>query len=411
MTFGSTSRTQLRYTVETTPGTTPTTGNSYNLRMTGESLDFALTLTGDKEIRPDRQQTSATVTDAKAAGDVKVHFQYAEYDRWFAGLLQNAWSAYGTNGVGTTFTATVTAGVLGVTASTITAAVAPTGTSAFTDLQPGQWFQFQAVGDPNNGKLFRVSTTVPASATVLTLDVNTPAVASTDSDAAISSSRLTNGTTMVSYSLEKNFEDIGQFLIYRGMNVSKFTTTFSSASLTEATFSFMGMNSNIGTATELPGAPIASQTYAIQNAVTGVGNVWENGAPIVGTAIKSLSLNVDNSLRDQMAIGTLGAAGIASGTLQVKGSLEVYFANETIYNQYLNSTYTSLSVSSQDALGNGYVITMPHTILTTGKVAAGAINQDLIATFDYEAKADLGNANPLLQQTIFIDRVGAAVVP
>lgn len=403
--FASTNREQLRYIPEVDWGVTPNTGNGINLRMTGESLDWTLTKQSDKEIRDDRQLTSTTTVDAQAAGDIKIHFQYAEYDKFYAALMQDAWVAFGTNGVGTTFTADFTT-------TTITASVATTGSSIFTGLKKGQWFRLLAPTNGNNGKLFRVSTVTPPTSTVITLDVSTPAVAaSAIALCVIQSSRLTNGVTMPSFTLEKGMADVTQFFSYQGACISKFATSFAAAALIEGTFTVLGKNSDRDVVTILPGSPVASQPYDIDNAVGGVRTVWEGGTPITTTSIMKIDIDIDNNLRPQKAIGILGLAGIGVGTFAVKGNVDIYFADGAIYDKFLNDVYTSFTFSVQDTAGNGYVFTMPKVMLTSGKIQAGSKDADLMATFTYECYADAANADATLRKTIFMDRVGVAVLP
>jgi hypothetical protein len=380
--FAAANRVQLAYVPESAFGTIPTTGNPYALRTTGESLAF------------------------------KVHVQYAEYDRLLAGLMRSSWSAYGTNGVGTTFSASVTAGTLGTVASVITAGAAPTGSSAFASLQPGQWFRVNMPGDPNDGKLVRVSTSVATTTTTVTLDVNTPLTASTSvAGSSISTSRLTNGVTLQSFTIEKQMLDVGQYHTFRGMNVSKFSTTFASKSLTEGTFTFLGKDMLPAGATQLTGTVAVSNTYDIQNGVRGLGQLWEGGAPLTSTSIKSVSMDIDSGLRAQDAAGTLGLVGVGIGTFKVTGKLTVYFATGALYAKFLADTYTSFVIATQDTAGNGYIITAPKVMLTSGKVLAGGQDTDIMAEFDYTAYADKTNAVAALRQTLFIDRVGAAVAP
>jgi hypothetical protein len=394
----------MRIIAESVYNTIPVSGNPYNLRMTGESLDFTRTKESDKEIRDDRQLSTTTTVDAQAAGDIKVHVQYAEYDRLFAAVLQDTWTVFGTNGVGTTFTADYTA-------TTITASVATSGSSIFTSLQKGQWFRLLAPSTANDGKLLRVSSSVAPTTTVITLDANTPAtVATATALCVIQTSRLTNGVTMPSFTLERGMSDINQFMAYRGMCVSKFATQFSAGALNDGTFSFMGSGFTRNTATNLPGTPVVSQTYNITNGVTGVGNIWAGGAPLTDS-IKSMTIDIDNTLRGQKAIGTLGNVNIGVGTFMVKGTMEVYFANGTLYDQFANDTFTSVNLSVQDTSGNGYVLTFPRVMLTAAKVQAGSKDADLMASFEYTAYADLANATTALRKTMFMDRVGVAVLP
>jgi hypothetical protein len=405
MPLPSADRVQLAYIPETNFGQVPVAGNGAYLRMTGETLNFDLTKENDKEMNATAELTSSTTTGAQAGGDIKIHMQYAEYDRLFASLLRSAWSVYGTNGVGTAFAGTMTA-------TTITAGAAPIGSSAFTTLQKGQWFKLNAPGDANDGKFFRVHGTTAPTTTAITLDPSTPATASGPiAGCTISTSRLQNGVTLTPFTIERQVAEVNQYFTYRGQYPSKFTTEFASKSMTDGTFTFLGKDMVLNAASQLPGVTAASQTYDIHNGVTGVGNIWENGAPLAGVTIKKMSIEIDSGLRAQDGLGVLGLVGAGIGTFVVKGSLEVYFANGALFTKFMNDVYTSLGLATKDSLGNGYVITLPRVQLTKATVNAGSKNSDLMASFEYTAYKDVANATPALRATMFIDRVGAAVTP
>ena len=329
--------------------------------------------------------------------------QYAEYEGLIAGAMQNTFMVFGVNGVGAPFTGTMAP-------TTITASVATSGASIFSNLQLGQWFKLIAPTDANNGKLFRVSTTVAPSATVITLDASTPAsVAASIANCTVASARIVNGNTQASFSLEKQFLDVVQFLSYRGMTVGKMNLNLASAALVDGSFEFMGKDVQRGIVTKLPGTPVASYSYDIQNAVRGIGNLWEAGVPLTSTFIKSMTIDVNNNLRGQKAIANLGNVGIGAGGVDITGNVDIYFADGAIYDKCLADTYTSLIVSIQDAAGNGYVFTLPRVLLMSGKVVASGENQDVLVNFTYSCFSDDNNATAALKKTIFIDRVGVAV--
>lgn len=412
-TLASTNRVQLSYKPEVTPGTPVTASIATYLRMTGESMNFDVKKDSDKEIRSDRQRVSVASVSAQAAGAINIHMQYAEYDQILAGLLQSAWVAAGTNGVSASLTA--------VTVATGTTAPVITGT-AFPLLAKGQWFQFSHTLYTPTGStigaffLLRAHPVTACTATTITCDVNTlfNSVTVASGTGLIRTSRLTNGTTLQSYTIEFKISDIASpvFQTFKGMFPSKLSVTFNSSALTEGSIEFLGFTMTSSTTTGLnAGAPNASQPYDVQNGVRGVGNIWENGAPLTSTFIKSISLNVDNSLRGQEALANYGLVGVGVGTFMVSGSVEIYFADGSLYNKFLADTFTSLAFSSQDTSGNGYVFQLPRVMLTSAKVDAGSSNADLMASFNYEAYADINNADTTLRQTIFIDRVGVAVVP
>lgn len=396
----SSNRVALRYILESTYGTTPPTGNPNDLRMTGESLAFAIQTDSSKEIRSDRQVTDLIQTGASASGGVNFEMSYKEYDNLLQAIFMDTWSVYGTNGVSAPISFTIDS-----TAGTLTASVAPGTTSAFSNLAVGQFFRLTATGDAADGAILQVAS---KTTTAITVSAATP-IPGTGSRAGVtgctvSTSRLANGSTMRSFTLEKGLLDVGQFFRYRGMNASKLSLSFQSGAFVTGSFDFMGKDSVRGTATGLPGSPVASAAYDVMNAVTGVGNLLENGTPLTGTFIKSLKLDVDNKLRGQDAIGTLGYAGITSGTLAVSGEMEVYLADGALYDKFINNTASSVIWTMKDGAGNGYAITLPKIKYSDAKVQAGGLDQDVMLSLPFTALMDATTG-----KTVILDRFGAAV--
>ena len=395
MPLASTSAAALGYIPEATFGVTPTTGNYRRLRMTGESLDFSIEKTTSAEINSTRTTSFMSPVSASATGGIQGELQYAEYDLLMAGTLQSTWAAYGTNGVGATFTADFTA-------TTITATVAPTGGSAFTTLQLGQWFRVSAGANANNGRLLRVSTVTAPTATVITLDANTPAaVSSAVADVALQTSRLTHGSTQTSFSLERQLTDVGQFFNHRGMTPSKMDIGISSGSLSTINFDFMGKDAVRNTVTNLPGTPVDSYAYGIQSGGT---------TPLTGTFAKSVSLAFDNALRTQDGICTLGAVGIGSGTINCTVDVEVYFSDGVLFDRFISNANSQIIFSSADSAGNGYVFTLPAANISTHKINAGSKDTDVMASISFMGLNDDSNAVSALRKTLFVDRIGSAVV-
>lgn len=396
MTFASANRAQVRYAVESTFGVTPTTGNHSNLRMTGESLDFAIQTQTSQELRSDRQTTDVVQVGASASGGINFEMSYKEYDVLLEAVLQGTWAHFGTDGLG------VAASVgIDSTAGTLTWGVAPTGTSALTGLEVGQWFKLIAPSDAADGAYLKVAS---RTSTVITVAASTP-IPGTGTRAGVANtqiktSRVKNGTVQRSFSIEKELADVTQFFLYRGMTTSKMSMSFQSGSIVGGSFEFMGKDAQRLTSTGLAGTASASETYDVANAVAGVGKIMEAGADLAGTFIKSLTLDVDNGLRAQDAIGTLGAVGIGSGTLSASGNIEVYFADGTMYDKFRNNTATSLSWFVRDGAGNGYVVTLPKIKFSGGKINAGGLNQDVMLSMQWQGLMDAVSG-----KTILVDRL------
>lgn len=404
-TLASTSRTSYSYIPEATFGVTPVSGTVYALRALSDSLKYDISKERSKEINQYRAAASMIPVSAKSSGGISGEMQYAEYDRFLASTLQSTFSAYGTNGVGTTFTGAFTA-------TTITASSAPTGGSAFTTLKKGQWFRILAPSDANNGLILRVSKTVAPTSTVITLDSNTPAVVSASvANCAVQSSRLTNGTTLSSFSIERVQNDAGTYTAYRGQTPEKLELSLSSSALTTVKFDFMGAGQTYSaSATTLPSAPTASNAYDIQTGVAAsTCLILENGVP--RTDIKSLNFTYGNNLREQQTICSLEPVGVGNGNITCEVSVDMYYSSNSIYTRFLSNTNTELSFTTVDSSGNGYVITLPNVTIKSYDAPAGGENQDLMAKVVFEGLRDAANADSTLRQLIFIDRVGVAVAP
>lgn len=407
MALASTSRLQLSYIEESAFGVTPAVGTVRKLRITGESLNFSLNKESSSEINDSRSSSSMIPVSAEAAGGVQGEMQFAEYDRFIEATLQGGFVGIGGTGVSTQFEATITT-------TTITATVAPVGTSAFTTLQPGQWFTIKGTGTANDNKLLRVSKTVPVTSTVITLDPGTPAIAGGPYAATkLVGSRLSNGVIQPSFTLQREIGDVGEFFTFRGMTVSSMTLNIASGSLSTVEFSFMGRDSEQDNASLLPATVVDSQAFQIMSGVSGTTcALWAKGAPLAGTFINSIAFSYDNSLRQQTALCALGAIGIGSGQINCTADIEVYFASgATFYRELLDNSNLEIAFTSYDAEGNGYIFTFPAANVSTYTVnGSGGSDSDLMASISLTALRDAANAVPALRKVVFIDRVGAPLL-
>lgn len=78
---------------ESSFGVTPTTGDSQELRFTGESLKFGITTETSQEIRSDRQIADLIQTGAESSGDVNFELSYGTYDDLLEAALGGTWDA------------------------------------------------------------------------------------------------------------------------------------------------------------------------------------------------------------------------------------------------------------------------------------------------------------------------------
>lgn len=403
MGLATSNRLSVRAKKEAVFGTPVSASACYALRVTGEGLNFAIGTDISKEIRSDRQVTDLIITSAVADGSLPFELSYAEYDALIESVLQGVWSTFGVNGVGAVIPTSAT-----FTANTLTAGAATSGASIFTNLVAGQWVKIAGSANPLQNIWAQVSLSVTPTSTLLTFQ-GTPFAAATGAGGAavtVASSRLVNGITQTSFTVEENFGDIAQTLTFSGMTPNKMSMNLQSGSILTGSFDFMGKTMSSQAGTLLNATVTASTANQVMNSVNNILNVLEGGAALANTFIKTLTMDVMNNLRGQDGIGTLGNVGVGAGVCEVSGNINFYFADAVIYQKFLNNTNTSLSFRVNDSSLNGYVITFPNVKYSDAKIDAGAGNQDVMVTMTYKALRDTVTGS-----SIIIDRAGVAVLP
>lgn len=392
MTFASSAFGQLRYITEATKGVTPVTGNGVNLRMTGPTLKAGVSTTTSQEVNSTRMSTGLTRTDLALDGGFNFEFSGKEYDPFIEGILDSAFTHFGTAGLGATFS-------MATIANKITASAATSGTSIFTNLPDGSWVKVippsgasAAIKEYFADNWFKVSTTTT---TEINLDASTPItgvglIGVTAAGYRVSQSRVQNGAGLDrAFTLEYALTDIDKYLAFRGMRTNTMELSMDVGSIITGSFGFIGMgHDGMLDSTTLPGSPVASQSLEVMNSVADIGAIFEGGVSILSgtnSFIKSAKLSIGNNMRGQKALGVYGNAGVGLGELSVTGTLEIYVEDETYYNKWFKGVTTSLALGMCDSAGNGYFVEMDKVQFKDGNFNAGGRNDDCMLSLPFQA--------------------------
>ena len=135
------------------------------------------------------------------------------------------------------------------------------------------------------------------------------------------------------------------------------------------------------TQAQFAGANIqAANTNTVMNAVDNIASIVFDGDPGGDQYyFNSLSIELDNSLRGQEAVGVLGYIGVEPGSLKLSGSIELYFENGALYTRFKNAQGFSISFVARDLAGNTYIVTIPRAKFTSMEIVAGGLDQDIFA--------------------------------
>lgn len=382
------SRVQLFGLKESSWGVTPASALQA-LRFTSESLNYNIANVASEEIRDDRQQTDLIQTSQEAGGGFNLELSYGSFDEYLAAALFSAgWST-----------------LVAVAGTDISAASADNSfnstTTDFTteNINVGQWLKVGGFTDPANNGYAKV---VSVAATKVVVSGLTLVTEAAGDSVTMAGSMIRNSTTMSSFTLEKKFSDITQFISYTGMVPATMVLNIAAQAVMTGAFSFLGKNSAIAQTTVGTGAPTDANANEVMNSGNHIGSVREAGTEVTSAYIQSLGINVDNNLRGKPAIGVVGNAGISAGTINVSGEMAVYFEDEQFYEKYVNGTASSVDFRVTDPNGNTYIVTLPRIKFTTGEVVSGGNNQDVLVNAGYQALRDATT-----DCTIQIDRIAA----
>jgi len=136
-----------------------------------------------------------------------------------------------------------------------------------------------------------------------------------------------------------------------------------------------------------PYVPLETTATEVMNSTTNVGNLTKNGA-VLSTAVQSITLEGDASLRSQNAVGSKYARGIGTGRFQLTGTITAYFETLELYNHFLDHDTISIGFDFNDLDGNVYFYTIPALKLTADPISPTGIDEDIMEELEWSALRD-----------------------
>lgn len=394
----SSSAVQIRVLEEASPGLIGA-GGPQRYRVSGESLTQSIETVRSQELRADRMTPDSVITAGSAGGALNFELSHKTHDTFFEALLAGEFNPVATNGVITISDATF---------SSVDNSINSAGTHIpHTKLERGQWFSVTGAADAANNGIFRVSPTVAPTNAKIIVDVahRTLATQSTPASVVLSSSRLKNGLEPLrTFTIEKEFSDIGQFFTFVGMGVQSMNMEFATGSILSGSFNFLGLRCDRATATAFTGAEVAATTTPVFNSVVGT-EVMLDGAPIGDSCANSLSITVETGLRELRCISSgVGAADLNVGTFVMTMTTELYFSGNTaaVYDKMITGQPLSLAICVSDDEGNALAFTFNRCKIASSEVVAGGIDQDIVMSVTVDATID-----SVSNSMMIIDRIGS----
>lgn len=374
---GTSNRTAIRLVAETNFNETPANPAFKSVRYTGESVAFNRRSVTSNEIRDDRMTSDLVAVGADVGGDVNIELSYESFDDIIAAALCSSWSAP----------------VGGV--STIKNGVERKSFTLQKHFQDLAIPIFQSFSGCRIGGL----TLDFQTAQILTGKFSVMGCTALNSTAQFAGASVTypgDGNTPMN--AVTNLSQIEK----DGGRISEITVTAGGTGYTTASVSFTGgsptspatavavLSGGVVTGITITD-PGEGYTSAPVVNITGPGTGATATAVVGGTMaarIKSMSMELNNNLRGQEAVGYLGYIGIALGRLEITGNIELYFENASEYQTFLDNDDFKFSFVVQDVDGNSYKFIFPRVKYEEGTILSGGLDQDLMVTGKWRALAD-----------------------
>lgn len=375
------SQVALRSVEESTWGTTPASAL--------DTVAYATSVTGGIEVgnvvtaalRSDYNKPKQIRTTAD--GNLAVNFELAYGDvpmaSWFEGLFRSDWSA-----------------ALSVTGTTISfdasgSTIDDSG-SGFATTWANKWVKVS--GSTSNDGHYFVTAASSGSLTVSSTLGDAPLTteAAGDSVTVKNDGALLQGTTLKSYSIERDFADLSstQYLAQKGCRVSGGSLNVDYTQLVTGTINFVGKppsapsGSSVGT-----GAANAASTDEVFNATGNVSAVLEGGAAVTAN-VSSIALNFGSAMRPQHAIASTDPFGIGGNSREWTGTLSLYNDDNglAIWEKLRADTASSLYFRLTDADGNVLQFSFPAIKYRGGNPDVSGIDQDVILPVEFYCELD-----------------------
>lgn len=353
----------------------PSTGTYTDLWITGESLKLETQSIASNEIRPDRMIVEHVRSSIRAAGAVNFELSYGSYDMLFeAALFSSGWSTPPANVSGTTLAFTdLGAGLMALADSN----------TGLGGIVVNSWIEINGAAAAGNNGIFKV--TFVSAGAINYLNPNGVTASAGATVTVRSGAQIVNGLESRSFAIIREYTDLAnQLVLFNGLEIDKMNLNITAEQLITGSLEFMGKNEESLSSTIASGYT-AVNSNQILNAIDHIDGVMQ-GAEHSSIKITSVTLAIDNNLRQRSVVGEVGPESFGAGKTVVTGTVNMFLSSSTLIDLYLSWTATSLAFKVVDNSGNTYVFELPQIKFTRGERVAGGVNQDIIASFDWSCE-------------------------
>lgn len=175
------------------------------------------------------------------------------------------------------------------------------------------------------------------------------------------------GSTRKTFSIAKNYEDVGVYAVFKGAHVATMALEIPADGKITVNFGFACLDYDDRGTTSFAATKGAPTTTPFLSNIH-VGDILVDGVSLAGQAcISAMTLNLDNTLQAQRCIGsaTLGPGSQIATEAAITGTLTVAWSKKAweLWQNSLTRTAIGIKFPIEDALGNKYEFELPSVEL------------------------------------------------
>lgn len=166
---------------------------------------------------------------------------------------------------------------------------------------------------------------------------------------------LSCGVEERSFTFERGFTDIGQYMRYGGCFLNKFSLSIKPNAMITGSFDVVGLNCSIATE-PLDADPTPSQTNRQYDSYSG--ELKENGATIA--VVTGIDITLDNGINPQFVVFNRAADFVTWGNSSLTGNMTAFFQNADLIQRFLSEAPVALQFTLGGAGEKQYTFVLPR---------------------------------------------------
>lgn len=165
---------------------------------------------------------------------------------------------------------------------------------------------------------------------------------------------LTCGVEERSFTFERGFTDIEQYVRYRGCYLNKFSLSIKPNAMITASFEIIGLS---GETADVPLAATPAPSLTHRQYDSFCGELRRSGELMA--VVTGIDLSLDNGINPQFVIFQRDAPFVSWGKSNVTGTMTAFFQSAALIQEFLDETPVTLQFTLGAPGDNQYVFTLP----------------------------------------------------